>query len=121
MLKIIEFTVGPVQTNAYLVADEVTGVAAVIDPGWDGKRILAETQKKGWRISHLWYTHAHFDHIGGAAAIADALNPLPLVALHPSDHDLWKVGGGGSLFGYKIDPGPEPGIDLFDGQILNLG
>jgi hydroxyacylglutathione hydrolase len=121
MLKTIEFTVGPVQTNAYLVADANTGVAAVIDPGWDGKRILAEAKKNGWRIGHLWYTHAHFDHIGGAAAIADALNPLPLVALHPADHDLWKVGGGGSIFGFKIDPGPEPGIDLFDGQVMQLG
>jgi hydroxyacylglutathione hydrolase len=121
MLKTIEFTVGPVQTNAYLVADANTGVAAVIDPGWDGKRILAEAEKNGWRIGHLWYTHAHFDHIGGAAAIADALNPLPLVALHPADHDLWKVGGGGSIFGFKIDPGPEPGIDLFDGQVMQLG
>jgi hydroxyacylglutathione hydrolase len=121
MLKTIEFTVGPVQTNAYLVADANTGMAAVIDPGWDGKRILAEAKKNGWRIGHLWYTHAHFDHIGGAAAIADALNPLPLVALHPADHDLWKVGGGGSIFGFKIDPGPEPGIDLFDGQVMQLG
>jgi hydroxyacylglutathione hydrolase len=121
MLMIMKFTVGPVQTNAYLVADSVTGVAAVIDPGWDGKHILDKALQKGWRIGHLWYTHAHFDHIGGAAAIADALNPLPLVALHPSDHALWKVGGGGSLFGFKIDPGPEPGIDLFDGQVLNLG
>jgi len=121
MLKIIQFTVGPAQTNAYLVADPMAGVAAVIDPGWDGKRILAESEKNGWRIGHLWYTHAHFDHIGGAAEIADALNPLPLIGLHPGDHSLWKVGGGGALFGFKIDPGPEPGIDLYDGQKLILG
>jgi hypothetical protein len=41
---------------------------------------LAEAQTRGWRIGHLWYTHAHFDHIGGAGAIADALNPLPSMA-----------------------------------------
>lgn len=121
MLKIVEFTLGPVQTNAYLVADSDSGEAAVIDPGWDGQVILKAALKEGWRIGHLWFTHAHFDHIGGAAAIADALNPLPLVALHPGDHALWKVGGGGSLFGFKIDPGPEPGIDLSQGQILQLG
>jgi glyoxylase-like metal-dependent hydrolase (beta-lactamase superfamily II) len=121
MLKIVEFTLGPVQTNAYLVADSETREAAVIDPGWDGQVIQNEASKNGWRIGHLWYTHAHFDHIGGAAAIADGLNPLPLVALHPGDHALWKVGGGGSLFGFKIDPGPEPGIDLSQGQVLQLG
>jgi glyoxylase-like metal-dependent hydrolase (beta-lactamase superfamily II) len=121
MLEIITFVLGPAQTNAYLVADPDSKDAAVIDPAWDGKLILAEAQRRGWRIAHLWYTHAHFDHIGGAAEIADALNPLPLVALHPDDHVLWRAGGGGALFGFKIDPGPEPTIDFTQGQTLRLG
>lgn len=121
MLEIVSFTLGPAQTNAYLVADPETKEAAVIDPAWDGDVILAEAQKRGWRIAHLWYTHAHFDHIGGAGAIADALNPLPLVALHPNDHVLWRAGGGGAMFGFDIDPGPEPTIDFYQGQILRLG
>ncbi len=121
MLEIVPLTLGPVQTNAYLVADSETRDAAVIDPAWDGRIILAEAQKRNWRIAHLWYTHAHFDHIGGAGAIADQLNPLPLVALHPNDHVLWRAEGGAPLFGFRIDPGPEPTIDLYQGQILKLG
>jgi glyoxylase-like metal-dependent hydrolase (beta-lactamase superfamily II) len=121
MLEIVSFTLGPAQTNAYLVADPETREAAVIDPAWDGHVILGEAQKRGWRIGHLWYTHAHFDHIGGAGAIADALNPLPLVALHPNDHVLWRAGGGGALFGFDIDPGPEPTIDFVHGMRLKLG
>ncbi|HUE99706.1 MAG TPA: MBL fold metallo-hydrolase [Anaerolineales bacterium] len=121
MLEIVSFTLGPAQTNAYLVADSETNESAVIDPAWDGHVIFGEAQKRGWRIAHLWYTHAHFDHIGGAGAIADALNPLPLVALHPNDHVLWRAGGGGAIFGFDIDPGPEPTIDFYQGQILRLG
>src|SRR5512138_58320 len=121
MLEIVSFTLGPAQTNAYLVADSETKDAAVIDPSWDGQIILDAAQQRGWRIAHLWYTHAHFDHIGGAGAIADALNPLPLVALHPNDHVLWRAGGGDALFGFDIDPGPEPTIDFYQGQILRLG
>ena len=121
MLEIVTFTLGPAMTNAYLVADSETKEAAVIDPAWDGHVILTEAIKRGWRIGHLWYTHAHFDHIGGAAAIADALNPPPLVALHPADHVLWRAEGGAPFFGFKIDPGPEPTIDLKHGQILKLG
>jgi glyoxylase-like metal-dependent hydrolase (beta-lactamase superfamily II) len=120
-LQIIPFTLGMAQTNAYLLADEKTHEAAVIDPGADGETILAEAQKRGWRIGHLWYTHAHFDHIGGGAAIADALNPLPLVAMHTADHLLWRSGGGGKMFGLHIDPGPEPVIHLQHGQLLRLG
>lgn len=121
MLEIVPFILGPAQTNAYLVADSETREAAVIDPAWDGQVILAGAVQRGWRIAHLWYTHAHFDHIGGAGAIADALNPLPLVALHPADHVLWRAEGGAPLFGFRIDPGPEPTIDLAQGQILKLG
>ena len=121
MLEIVTFTLGPAQTNAYLVADPETKEAAVIDPSWDGHIILKAAQDRGWRIGHLWYTHAHFDHIGGAAAIADALNPLPHVALHPDDHVLWRAGGGGVVFGFDIDPGPEPTIDFVQGMTLKLG
>jgi hydroxyacylglutathione hydrolase len=121
MLEIISFTLGPAQTNSYLIADPETKEAIVIDPAWDGHIILKAAQDRGWRIGHLWYTHAHFDHIGGAAAIADAMNPLPHVALHPDDHVLWRAGGGGALFGFDIDPGPEPTIDFQQGMKLKLG
>lgn len=121
MLEIVQFTLGPAATNAYLVADPYTKEAAVIDPSWDGHLILKAAQDRGWRIGHLWYTHAHFDHIGGAAAIADALNPLPHVALHPEDHVLWRAGGGGTAYGLDIDPGPEPTIDFVHGMKLLLG
>ncbi len=120
-LEIVSFILGPERTNAYLIADGASGDAVVIDPSWDGEVILQAAQKRGWRIAHLWYTHAHFDHIGGAAAIADALNPLPLVALHPSDHLLWRTGGGGAVFGFDIDPGPEPSIDFVHGMHMHLG
>ncbi|MCX6038612.1 MAG: MBL fold metallo-hydrolase [Chloroflexi bacterium] len=67
MLEIIPLVLGPVSTNCYLIADPDSGDAAVIDPAWDGQVILAEAQKRGWKIGQLWYTHAHFDHFGGAA------------------------------------------------------
>jgi hydroxyacylglutathione hydrolase len=121
MLTIVPLILGPVQTNSYLVADAATGEAVVIDPAWDGQAILVEAQRRNWRIAHLWLTHAHFDHLGGVAAVADALNPPPPVALHPGDYTLWRMEGGASLFGFRIDPGPEPAIELAHGQILRLG
>ncbi|MBT3241062.1 MAG: MBL fold metallo-hydrolase [Chloroflexi bacterium] len=120
-LEIVTLTLGPVETNAYLIADSETNVAIVIDPAWDGEKILDAANQKGWRISNIWLTHAHFDHLGGAAAVADGSNPPPPVALHPEDYWLWREQGGARMFGMDIDPGPEPSIDLEDGQELFLG
>jgi hydroxyacylglutathione hydrolase len=121
MLSIIPFVLGPVQTNAYLIADAESGQSAVIDPAWDGHIIMAEAHRQGWHIDHIWLTHAHFDHLGGAAAIVNGTNPPPPVALHPDDYGLWQIQGEASLFGFNIDPGPEPTVHLHHGQIIRLG
>ncbi len=120
-MEILRFVLGPVLTNSYLVADPETGEAAAIDPGWDGEVLLEAAQSRGWRIANIWLTHAHFDHLGGAAAVADGSNPPPPVALHPADYTLWRAQGGAPLFGIHIDPGPEPTIDLQHGMIMRIG
>ncbi len=121
MLEILSMALGPALTNAYLVGHPVLKEAVVIDPAWDGERILALATARGWRITNIWLTHAHFDHIGGAAAVADGSSPPPPVALHPEDYWLWRNEGGAPLFGMRLDPGPEPTIDLNHGMVLHLG
>lgn len=121
MLEIHTLTLGPVSTNTYLIADSETGTAAVIDPAWDGDVILSAANKRNWKIGQLWYTHAHFDHFGGAAELARSITPAPSVAMHTEDHFLWNVGGGGVLFGFKIDKGPAPSVDLAQVRTLRLG
>ncbi len=121
MLEIVSMILGPVDTNAYLIADPVSKEAAVIDPAWDGELIYQEAKRRGWRVAHLWITHAHFDHLGGAAALAELCQPRPLLALHGEDYPLWRMQGAAGLFGLHIDPGPEPDFYLESGQTLHLG
>jgi hydroxyacylglutathione hydrolase len=120
-LEIVKLTLGPAQTNAYLVAPTGSQVAVSIDPSWDGHLILEAAQQRGWRITSIWLTHAHFDHFGGAAAVADGSSPPPPVALHPEDYNLWRHSGGAAAYGLTFDPGPEPTIDLAHGQRLYVG
>ncbi|MBI3158939.1 MAG: MBL fold metallo-hydrolase [Chloroflexi bacterium] len=120
-LEILSFTLGPAFTNAYLAGDSDSKTAIAIDPAWDGHIILNAATERGWRVANIWLTHAHFDHLGGAAAVADGSNPPPPVALHPDDYWLWRVQGGAPLWGYQIDPGPEPTIDLKHGMAMHLG
>lgn len=120
-LEIVRFTLGPAATNAYLVAPEGGKEAVVIDPSWDGHVILAAANQRGWRITNIWLTHAHWDHFGGAAAVADGSSPPPPVALHPEDYWLWRDNGGAAKYGLQFDPGPEPTIELTPGQTIFIG
>lgn len=121
MLHTLTFQLGPVLTNAYLVGDTESKQAVVIDPAWDGQVIAAAAEKQSWQITAIWLTHAHFDHIGGTADLVKRVDPPPPIALHPLDRPLWEQQGGAPFFGMRIDPGPEPTIELQHGQILELG
>lgn len=120
MLKIISLTLGPVQTNTYIIADTDTGDAVVVDPSWEGALIAKTASEENWKIKSIWLTHAHFDHIGGVAELGTSLPETPTAYLHPDDVELWERGGGAALFGFKIDPGPAPD-PLEHGQILDVG
>ena len=121
MLKIKMLQLGPVMTNAYLVAHPETQEAVVIDPAWDGDRILAEASNSEWNINQVWVTHAHFDHMGGTAALVDGLKPPPTVSLHPGDLPLWQAKGGATYFGIPFESSADPGVELAHGDSLALG
>jgi hydroxyacylglutathione hydrolase len=121
MLEIVSMVLGPVMTNAYLVGDPKSHQAVVIDPAWDGELIVGEADRRQWSITQIWLTHAHFDHIGGVAEIVRRLKPAPPIALHPADLPVYSAQGGAALFGMRIDPGPQPAIQLRHGQELKLG
>jgi glyoxylase-like metal-dependent hydrolase (beta-lactamase superfamily II) len=121
MLEIVTLALGPTLTNTYLVADEETSSAVVIDPAWDGQIIVNEANKRHWNINQIWLTHAHFDHIGGVAEVVKGIEPEPPVALHPDDLWLWEAKGFAEAFGLQIEAGPEPRIELSNRKKLLLG
>ena len=120
-LDIRLFLSGPFQNNAYLIADNNSRSAVVIDPSFDSEVILEEAQKNNLKIEEIWLTHAHFDHFAGTKVIALANHPPLPVRLHPADLDLWRTGGNAKSFGQIFDQGPEPSLEFSDGQKLKIG
>jgi hydroxyacylglutathione hydrolase len=82
-MKIDVRTVGPFEENCYLVLDEPTGTAVLVDPGDEGERIIEMVRASGAVLDAIWLTHAHVDHIGAINAVRSAW-PVP-VYLHPLD------------------------------------
>lgn len=112
-------TLGPVQTNCWILFDPQDNAAAVIDPGWPSEEILKIVAARGGRVTHILLTHAHFDHIGGVAQLA-ARTGAP-VALHPLDLPMYRHLGGAREWNIPIQPGPEPRVQLEAGQVIRVG
>jgi glyoxylase-like metal-dependent hydrolase (beta-lactamase superfamily II) len=86
-LEIVTIVGGPIQTNAYLVADTETGDALVIDaPHETASQIVEEAARRGWTIGQIVITHTHWDHILDATTLQQATG-VPMLA-HPLAREL---------------------------------
>ena len=74
-MKVNVMQVGPIGTNCYILKDETTGKAAVIDPGDEAERILAALKEDGAEVTHILLTHGHYDH---TTAVPELEKALPL-------------------------------------------
>ena len=66
------FPVGPLRCNCTILGDENSHEAMVIDPGDNIAEILARLQKHSLTVRQIVVTHAHIDHVGGAALLRQA-------------------------------------------------
>ncbi|MFN2304497.1 MAG: MBL fold metallo-hydrolase, partial [Anaerolineales bacterium] len=119
-LEIVRLTIGPLPNNVYLLGDQHSGKAVVIDPSFGSELVLKRAESLGWQLQQVWLTHGHFDHIAGAATIASAFNPALPVGIHPGDIPWYTNAGGASRFGMSIPKPPEPKIHFKEGMMLGL-
>ena len=86
MINITKWTVNPFQENTYLLYGNQEAV--IIDPGFsNAQEFLWFTQfieEHHLKLTEVWFTHAHIDHVLGLKFIEDAYPNLP-VWLHPEE------------------------------------
>ena len=83
-MKVNVMQVGPIGTNCYILKDETTGKAAVIDPGDEAERILAALKEDGAEVTHILLTHGHYDHTTAVPELEKAL-PQAAIYIHHAD------------------------------------
>ena len=107
--------------NCSLVWCDETMEAAVIDPGGDLDVLLAEVDRLGLKLTQIWQTHAHIDHAGGTAELAEKLS-LPIIGPHPADQ-FWIDGlpEQSKMFGFPHSEAFTPTRWLFDGDKVTVG
>lgn len=107
-------------TNCFILCDEASKEAVIIDPGGEGRKILGEVEKMGATVKAVIITHAHVDHIGALKDIKDALGPD--IMLHKAELPVLKTASRmGRLFGISIADPPEPDRFLAEGDKVSCG
>lgn len=84
MLKYKIVPVTPYEQNCSLVWCDQTQRAAVVDPGGDVPKILAQANQLDLTVEQIWITHGHWDHAAAAAELAKQLS-IPIYGPHQDD------------------------------------
>jgi len=115
------FVLGPIENNTYLLWDEETKQAVVMDPSFDPAPLVEVIKSKELTLTGIWLTHAHFDHTAGIPDLVATSKDYMPVFLHQDDLQLYKTGGGASFFDFTMPELPNPGGFFEDGQVLRIG
>ncbi len=111
--------VGALQCNCSILGDEASGEAIVVDPGDEVLRILALLQRHNLTVKQILVTHAHIDHIAGAARL-QALTGAPILY---NKNDLPLVRMMDVQAGWLGSTTPEvrpPDDTLDDGKLISI-
>ena len=124
-MKIKQIQNNPFQENTYVVWDETTMEAAIIDCGalfpQEEERIDAFVSDNNLKVKYILNTHLHLDHCFGNAWAAERYGILPMA--HKDDETLLaRMGEQARMFGLPFEVRTEKlGGYLKDGDVLTLG
>lgn len=120
-----QMEIGPLNNFLYFIGDQRTGEIAVVDPAWDVNYLCKEADKNGYKISAVFLTHGHPDHVNGLEEMLKRHNVLAYISKH--EHTLFKprhknivevedrakLKTGQMEFECILAPGHSPGCQLF--------
>lgn len=113
-MKVLHRIVSPYQTNCYLLIDEATGDAALIDPGDNGAMLCQWVKEQNVNLRYILITHGHIDHVSAASEVSKTF-PEAAVYVHKADAE------GTGMYSFPLAQKIE-GLCYYDeGDTLPLG
>ncbi|OHE58039.1 MAG: MBL fold metallo-hydrolase [Thermodesulfovibrio sp. RBG_19FT_COMBO_42_12] len=119
-MVIKKLAVGPLESNCFIIADENTKEVLVIDPGDEPDRILDLINENNYNVKYIVCTHAHFDHVGAVPDLKKETGAK--IVIHRDESEIYKnTADQAALWGYELDPLPEPDMLASEGDKLEIG
>ena len=99
-MKVHQIQVGNMQNFSYIVEDEDTSDAIIIDPSWELVELEMIIKENNLKIKYIVNTHHHFDHTLGNEAMVESTK-APLIQHESSElkHDITVKDGDLIKFG----------------------
>lgn len=116
-MRIHTFPLGPLETNCYLLTEG--GEAACVDPGGNPSAVVRHLAAGNLKLTAILITHMHFDHVLGAAALAQETG-APVYANERDDFIIRCGLSSGRSFGLP-DTEPFASTNLDEGEITLMG
>lgn len=119
-MVIKKFVVGPLECNCFLIVDEHSKEALVIDPGDEPDRIIDFIHENSLHIKHIVCTHAHFDHVGAVSDIKQETGAS--IIIHQEEQETYRnTREQAVVWGFELDELPEPDELVSEGDVLEIG
>ena len=119
-MEVIKKSLGQMGTNCYVIWDETTLEAAVIDPGFEDPRINDIINDNKLKVEYILLTHGHFDHLGGVNPIKQLTGAKVLIHENDADCLLDPRRNLSVLAGMSMVLEPADGF-LKENDIITLG
>lgn len=119
-MKIIRMEVGQLGANCYIVYCEKTLKGAVIDPGGNGKDIVAQLKAKEIELIYIFNTHGHADHITANDDVKEATGAPVLIHSADANMLITPAGNLSSYIGSQLICQPADRL-IEDGETLTVG
>ncbi len=112
--------VGQLQENCYIIGDEVTKQAIVIDPGDEPDRVIEFVKNNNLQVDSVICTHTHFDHVGAVGDIKKSTGAKILI--HREEIEIYNsIKDHAALWGFDINDVPAPDGFLDEGDEVRAG
>ncbi len=111
--------VGLLEVNCYLIGDEETKEAVVIDPGGDEDEILEALKYHNLTLKYIIDTHGHFDHVDANQPLKDATGAQILI--HKLDAPMLQRDNEALFFTGKRMLPSKADVLLQEGDVITFG
>ena len=114
IMQFAQFVLGPLSTNCYLMHDRKEAV--IFDVGGDPAEVVEFLKSNGLKLTKIFNTHLHFDHIYGNRALSEATG----APIYANERDSYLVGSDEATSMFGMPPVPPFEFENLDEGVITL-